>query len=359
MLHVGDGLSDRDVFDSRKTDDVSGERVVDVDAPEPLEGEELRDFRVVERSIELANGDRVADFHPSVEDPADRNPAQVVAGIEVRHEHLERRLTITARRRHRIDDGVEQRTEVRSLLRGFQAGRARPRARVQDRKIELFLRGVEVDEEVVDLVEDLLWTRVRPIDLVDHDDRGQSPFQGLAQDEPGLWQRPFRGVHEQQHAVDHGQRPFDLSAEIGVTRRVDDVDEGVAVVDGGVLREDGDAALALQIRVVHRTLRDPLVRAEDAALVEHGVDERRLAVVDVRDDRDVAAERVGDGMSGFLVRRHPTSIPSIGETLRRNPYRRRGGGRNTQEDLFVGKIPSSLPPVEVFSTPAKRSPCDS
>ena len=211
------------------------------------------------------------------------------------------------------------------------------------RKIELLLGGVEVDEEVVDLVEDLLWTRVRPIDLVDHDDRGQSPFQGLAQDEPGLWQRPFRGVHEQQHAVDHRQRPLDLSAEIGVTRRVDDVDEGVAVVDGGVLGEDGDAALALQVRVVHRTLGDPLVRAEDAALVEHGVDERRLAVVDVRDDRDVAAERVGDGMSGFLVRRHPTSIPSIGETRQEKPLQERAeDGRNTEEDLF-GKDPPFLP----------------
>ena len=33
---------------------------------------------------------------------------------------------------------------------------------------------------------------------------------------------------------------------------------------------------------------DVLVLAERAGLPEHGVDERRLAVVDVRDDRDVA-----------------------------------------------------------------------
>ena len=34
--------------------------------------------------------------------------------------------------------------------------------------------------------------------------------------------------------------------------------------------------------------RDVLVLAERAGLPEHRVDERRLAVVDVRDDRDVA-----------------------------------------------------------------------
>jgi hypothetical protein len=34
-------------------------------------------------------------------------------------------------------------------------------------------------------------------------------------------------------------------------------------------------------------------------------------MVDVRDDRDVAAERIGDGRGGFLVRRHPLSIQPL------------------------------------------------
>ena len=114
------GLADRDVLDARKADDVAGRRVVDVDAPEPVEGEELRDFRVVERSIELADGDRVADFHASVEDAADGNPPEVVARIEVRDERSAAAPSaIAARRRHVLDDGVEERTEVRSCSRGF------------------------------------------------------------------------------------------------------------------------------------------------------------------------------------------------------------------------------------------------
>ena len=66
------------------------------------------------------------------------------------------------------------------------------------------------------------------------------------------------------------------------------------VVDGGVLGEDGDAALALEVVAVHRALGHALVGAERAALVQQGVDQRGLAVVDVRDDGDVAPERVGD-----------------------------------------------------------------
>ena len=133
-----------------------------------------------------------------------------------------------------------------------------------------------------------------PVDLVDDDDRRQAPLERLAQHEPGLRQRPFRRVDQQQHAVDHRQRPLDLAAEVGVAGRVDDVDQRVAIVDGGVLGEDGDAALALEVGVVHRPLGDALVGPENAALMHEGIDERGLAVVDVRDDGDIAPERIGD-----------------------------------------------------------------
>jgi hypothetical protein len=57
---------------------------------------------------------------------------------------------------------------------------------------------------------------------------------------------------------------------------------------GGVLREDGDAALALEVHAVHHAVGDLLVGAERSALAQQRVDERGLAVVDVRDDGDVA-----------------------------------------------------------------------
>ena len=99
---------------------------------------------------------------------------------------------------------------------------------------------------------------------------------------------PSDGVDEQQHAVDHRQPALDLAAEVGVAGRVDDVELDVAVADRGVLGEDRDALLALEVHRVHDALVDVLVGAEGARLPEHGVDERRLAVVDVGDDGDVA-----------------------------------------------------------------------
>ncbi len=63
-------------------------------------------------------------------------------------------------------------------------------------------------------------------------------------------------------------------------------------MDSRVLRENGDAALALEIGVVHRALGDALVGAKGAALMKKGVDERGLAVVDVGDDGDVTSQRI-------------------------------------------------------------------
>jgi hypothetical protein len=71
----------------------------------------------------------------------------------------------------------------------------------------------------------------------------------------------------------------------------------------GVLREDRDALLAFEIPRIEHPLGDVLVLAERAGLPEHGVDERGLAVVDVRHDGDVAEvgalrEVLGHGGAG-------------------------------------------------------------
>jgi len=80
-----------------------------------------------------------------------------------------------------------------------------------------------------------------------------------------------------------------------VPRCVDDVDRQAAfgralarVAHRGVLGEDGDALLALEVTGVHDPIRHFLMARERAGLAEHGIDQGGLAVVDVGDDRHVA-----------------------------------------------------------------------
>ena len=116
---------------------------------------------------------------------------------------------------------------------------------------------------------------------------------------------PFRGVDEQEDALDHRQDALHLRAEVPVARRIDDVDDGVAVLDRGVLGEDRDPPLLLELARVHDELVHVLSRAERPALLQERVHERRLAVVDVRHDRERAAVRPPlEGGGIFYVHGH-------------------------------------------------------
>ena len=160
--------------------------------------------------------------------------------------------------------------------------------RVQEGKLELFLGHPQIDEEIVDLVENLGGTGIRPIDLVDDDDDGQAAGECLAEHETGLRQGAFGGIDQQNGAIHHGKGALDLTAEIRVARGVQDVDLDSLPDDRAVLCGNGDSALALEVHAVHEAFLGFLSLAEHAGLLEHGVNERGLAVVDMRDDGDVA-----------------------------------------------------------------------
>ena len=137
--------------------------------------------------------------------------------------------------------------------------------------------------------------RVGAVGLVDQEDHRQVGGEGLAEHEAGLGQRALRGVDEEDDAVDHGQAALDLATEVGVAGGVDDVDgDGLAlggrsvVGHRGVLGQDGDALFALEVTGVHDAVFEVVVLGKGVGLLEHGVDQRGLAVVNVGHDRDVA-----------------------------------------------------------------------
>ena len=73
-----------------------------------------------------------------------------------------------------------------------------------------------------------------------------------------------------------------------MARGIHDVDLGVLVPDGGVLGQDGDAPLPLQVAGVHDPVHHLLILPVDAALLQHLVHQRGFAVVDVGDDGDIS-----------------------------------------------------------------------
>src|SRR5215467_14670750 len=69
------------------------------------------------------------------------------------------------------------------------------------RKIELRLGSVERCKNVENLVVDFAGAGIRPIDLVDHDDRLETLAQRLAEDEFSLRHRALGSVDQRENPV--------------------------------------------------------------------------------------------------------------------------------------------------------------
>ena len=105
-------------------------------------------------------------------------------------------------------------------------------------------------------------------------------------------------VDDEDGALAGLQRSADLVGEVDVAGRIDQV-EGIGVAVGGVVMDahgvglDGDPLLALELhRVEHLRLHQPLV--DGLRHLEQPIRQRRLAVVDVRDDAEVTDALRGD-----------------------------------------------------------------
>ena len=110
---------------------------------------------------------------------------------------------------------------------------------------------------------------------------------GLAQDELCLRHGAVRRVHQQQRPVDHPQGPFHLAAEVGVARRIDEVDLMRPVDQTRVLRPDRDALFALQVHGVHDERALGRHIAHRFRVAKHRIDQGGLPMVNVGDDGNV------------------------------------------------------------------------
>ncbi len=212
----------------------------------------------------MDHGHPVVLAHLAVDDAADHEPADIVVPVERGGPELEPHLGIEAGRGDGVDQRLEERGQRLRIVVEGKLGDALAGVGVEDGEVELVLRGLEIDEEIVDLVEHLHGPGVLAVDLVDHDDGGEAGLERLLEHEARLGQGAFRRVHEEEHAVHEGERPLHLAAEVGVAGGVHDVDLHVLVMNGRVLGHDGDALLALEVDGIHDTLDHVLVGPEDA-----------------------------------------------------------------------------------------------
>ena len=94
-------------------------------------------------------------------------------------------------------------------------------------------------------------------------------------------------IDDEHDAFAGGEASAHLVAEIDVAGRVDEMQDVATPVDPYVLGLDRDSALALEIHRVEVLLAH-VAGVDRAGDLEDAIGQRRLAVVDMRDDREVA-----------------------------------------------------------------------
>ena len=127
----------------------------------------------------------------------------------------------------------------------------------------------------------------RQVDLVQDGDDLEVVLEREVAVGQGLRLDALRGVDDEDDAFTRGERAADLVAEVDVAGRVDQVEDVAVPLDPDVLGLDRDAPLTLEIHRVEVLLAH-VARLNSAGDLEDAVGERRLAVVDVGDDREVA-----------------------------------------------------------------------
>ena len=181
-------------------------------------------------------------------------------------------------------DGFKQGHQIAAGVVGGQGSSTLTAGAEEHGAVQLLVGGVQIHQQLQHLVDDFVDALVGTVDLVDHHDDTVAQLQGLGEHEA---HGALGGVHQQDNAVDHLQDTFHLAAEVGVARGVHDVDLHIAVLHGGVLGGNGNAALTLQIVGVHHALHHSLILTVDAGLLEHLVYQGGLAVVDVSNNGDI------------------------------------------------------------------------
>ena len=183
-----------------------------------------------------------------------------------------------------LADGVEQLFDAHAGLgRGHDA-----------------VRGVQ-PQHVFDLLGPLVGLGAGQVDLVDDRDQFQIRVDGLVEVGHGLGFDALGGVDHQHGPLAGGQGPADFVVEVHVAGGVDEVQFVNLTVPHVVHRHggglDGDAPLALQIHVVEGLLAR-IAFIHDAGALQHAVGQGGLAVIDVRDDAEVADVGRGGDLRG-------------------------------------------------------------
>src|SRR5450756_190627 len=246
-LRVGDRVSDRDSRYSCEREDLARLHTGDFLAFQPLKDKELEDLTQVFIFAIGKHLDLVSGLQLSPEHATDADAPNIVVMGDVRDQDRQRTRGVILGSRDLLEHQLEQGCQVLRWIVEVHSRLAVAARSIDDREIQLLFGCVEFDKQVEGLVDDFLNTGILPIDLVDDDDRLEIELKSFLEHKPRLRHRSLGGVDQQQNPVHHSQDALHFATKVRVARRIDNVDLDTLPHQRHVLRDNGDAALPLEV----------------------------------------------------------------------------------------------------------------
>ena len=288
VLRVGNNIADVRLLHADNSHDVACACLGNFGLAKVLEGVHLADLRVVAVAVGLDDQHLFLFMDGTALQAADADTAFVAAVVNRANLKGHRTVDVNVGAGDLVDDGIEQGNHVHVAVVGVVAGIAVYRRSVYHGEVELFVGCAKLNHKVEHLVYRSIGVRVRAVDLVHNHHDAQAALEGVGKNEAGLGLRALVRINDEQGAIGHVQNALYLATEVGVARRVDNVDLDALVMNGNVLRENGDAALTFLIVGVKHALGNFLVLAEYVRRPEQAVDQGGFTVVNVRNDSHIA-----------------------------------------------------------------------
>ena len=194
-----------DVGDAGDGHDGADLRFLHLHTVQSLELVELADLHAADlvRLVVVHDGALFVDADDAVVHFADADAAHVLVVVDGADEDLGELLRVALGRRDVVHDGLEQRLHVHVAVIHRVSCPAAAGAGEDKGALQLAVVGLQIHQELQDLVHHLVRTGLGAVALVHADHHVQIQLQGFLQDEAGLGHGAFEGVHHQDDAVHH------------------------------------------------------------------------------------------------------------------------------------------------------------
>ena len=280
---ITDGVTDVKIADTGDCNNVTDGSFFYRNSLQTVEGEELGNTNLILliRVMVVNNNSILIHTNLTVGYLTDTDTTNEFVVVDGGYENLHICIRITLRCRDEVEDGLEERCHILLLIVEV-LDRITFSCRSEDEgAVKLFIRSIEVHEELENFVLNFEGTCVRTVKLVNADENRKLQSHSLHQNELGLGHNTFESINYKNRTINHLQDTLNFATEVSMARSIDDVDLGVAIGYCGILGQDGDSTFTLDVVGIHDTVLDVLVLTEYTALFKEFIYESCLTVIDV------------------------------------------------------------------------------